>query len=112
MRGAAVQSSAARGTTHGGIAISGTAVSGKVLIVDDDAGWREILSELLEEAGYQVRACSSYAEAVGHPRREPPPLAVVDLSLLCSPGRARPDRTWMAIACSRRRVTLAWLPSS
>ncbi len=78
--GAAVQSSAARGTTHGG-----TAVSGKVLIVDDDAGWREILSELLEEAGYQVRACSSYAEAVGHLRREPPALAVVDLSLLCSP---------------------------
>ncbi len=40
-----------------GIAIGGTAVGGKVLIVDDDAGWREILSELLEGAGYQVRAC-------------------------------------------------------
>lgn len=78
--GAAVQAPAARGTNH-----AGTAAGSKVLIVDDDAGWREILSELLEESGYQVRACSSYAEAVGHLRREPPTLAVVDLSLSRSP---------------------------
>jgi len=82
MRGgdAAVQAPAARGTNH-----AGTASGNKALIVDDDAGWREILSELLEESGYQVRACSSYAEAVGHLRREPPTLAVVDLSLSRSP---------------------------
>jgi len=82
MRGgdAAVQAPAARGTNH-----AGTASGNKALIVDDDAGWREILSELLEESGYQVRACSSYAEAVGNLRREPPTLAVVDLSLSRSP---------------------------
>ncbi len=78
--GVAVQAPAARGTSH-----AGTAAGGKVLIVEDESGWREILSELLEEAGYQVRACSSYAEAVGHLRREPPTLAVVDLSLSRSP---------------------------
>ena len=56
-------------------------VHGRVLVVDDDAGWRQILSELLSDAGYQVRACSSYGEAAGCLRRETYRLAVVDLSL-------------------------------
>jgi DNA-binding NarL/FixJ family response regulator len=52
-----------------------------VLVVEDDAGWRSILSELLSDAGYQVRLCNSYGEAVGCLRREQYRLAVVDLSL-------------------------------
>ena len=52
-----------------------------VLVVEDDAGWRSILSELLSDAGYQVRLCNSYGEAVGCLRREPYLMAVVDLSL-------------------------------
>jgi DNA-binding NarL/FixJ family response regulator len=58
-----------------------SATRGRVLVVDDDAGWRQILSELLSDAGYQVRACSSYGEAAGYLRRETYRLAVVDLSL-------------------------------
>ena len=51
------------------------------LVVDDDAGWRNILAELLADAGYQVLLASSYGEALGLLRRERCSLAVVDLSL-------------------------------
>jgi DNA-binding NarL/FixJ family response regulator len=57
------------------------AKSSKVLVVDDDAGWRSILSELLEDGGYIVCACASFGEALGYMRREKYELAVVDLSL-------------------------------
>lgn len=55
--------------------------STKVLVVEDDAGWRSILSELLTDAGMEIRVCSSYGDALGALRRETFSLAVVDLSL-------------------------------
>jgi DNA-binding NarL/FixJ family response regulator len=54
---------------------------GSALVVDDDAGWRSILFELLVDSGFQVRTCSSFGEALGYLRREKFQLAVVDLSL-------------------------------
>ncbi len=54
---------------------------GNVLVVEDDAGWRSILTELLADDGYQVRLCSSFGEALGCLRRERFNLAVIDLSL-------------------------------
>lgn len=51
------------------------------LVVEDDAGWRSILSELLADAGYRVRLSSGFGEALGWLRREKYALAVVDLSL-------------------------------
>jgi DNA-binding NarL/FixJ family response regulator len=57
---------------------------GLALVVEDDAGWRSILSELLTDASYQVRLCSSFGEALGYLRREKYALAVVDLSLSSS----------------------------
>ncbi|MBL7201928.1 MAG: response regulator [Anaerolineae bacterium] len=54
---------------------------GRILVVEDDAGWRSILAELLTDAGHEVRLCSSYGEALGRLRREKYALAVVDLSL-------------------------------
>ena len=51
------------------------------LVVEDDAGWRGILAELLADAGYQTRLCSGYGEALGRLRRGRFDLAVVDLSL-------------------------------
>ena len=53
----------------------------QVLVVEDDAGWRSILSELLEDAGHVVRLCASFGDALGYIRREKFILAVVDLSL-------------------------------
>jgi DNA-binding NarL/FixJ family response regulator len=58
-----------------------TVSQSQALIVEDDAGWRSILSELLADAGYDVRSCASYGEALGLLRREQYVLAVVDLSL-------------------------------
>jgi RNA polymerase sigma factor (sigma-70 family) len=55
--------------------------AGLALVVEDDAGWRSILSELLGEAGYKVRLCSGFAEALGCLGRDRYDLAVVDLSL-------------------------------
>ena len=53
----------------------------RALVVEDDAGWRSILEELLRDAGFQVRTCASFGDALGYLRREPFTLAVIDLSL-------------------------------
>jgi RNA polymerase sigma factor (sigma-70 family) len=58
-----------------------TEVGSKTLIVEDDAGWRSILAELLADAGHEVRLCNSFGDALGALRREKFVLAVVDLSL-------------------------------
>jgi DNA-binding NarL/FixJ family response regulator len=62
-----------------------------VLVVEDDAGWQGILTELLHDAGYEVRACRSYGEALGYLRRERYTLAVVDLSLAGAPLSVVPE---------------------
>ena len=53
----------------------------KALVVEDDAGWRSILEELLSDSGFQVRTCASFGDALGYLRREKFTLAVIDLSL-------------------------------
>ena len=53
----------------------------RALVVEDDAGWRSILEELLTDAGFQVRTCASFGAAFGYLRREQFRLAVIDLSL-------------------------------
>lgn len=57
---------------------------GTALVVEDDAGWRSLISELLEDAGFNPRTSSSYVEAVGLMMRETFSLAVIDLSLASS----------------------------
>ncbi len=54
---------------------------GVALVVEDDAGWRSILAELLVESGYRVRTCAGFGEALGVLRREKYSVAVIDLSL-------------------------------
>ena len=56
----------------------------RALVVEDDAGWRNILDELLHDAGFQVRTCASFGDAFGYLRREKFALAVIDLSLKVS----------------------------
>ena len=53
----------------------------KALVVDDDAGWRSILDELLTDSGFLVRTCTSFGDAVGYLRKEKFSLAVLDLFL-------------------------------
>jgi DNA-binding NarL/FixJ family response regulator len=74
-----------------GTAASSSAVKGqsapqklpneKALVVEDDAGWRSILEELLSDMGFQVRTCAGFGDALGYLRREKFTLAVIDLSL-------------------------------
>lgn len=73
------------------------------LVVEDEAGWRCILSELLVEAGYRVRSCGSYGEALGCLRRERYRLAVIDLSL-ARPGHAAVDSEGYRLLTSTRAV--------
>jgi DNA-binding NarL/FixJ family response regulator len=51
------------------------------LVVEDDAGWRSLLTELLNDAGYRVHESISYGEALGQLKREQYQLALVDFSL-------------------------------
>lgn len=53
----------------------------KALVVEDDAGWRSILEELVSDAGFAVRTCASFGDALGYLRKEKFSLAVIDLSL-------------------------------
>ena len=52
-----------------------------LLVVEDDAGWRSILEELLSDAGFLVRTCAGFGDALGYLRKEKFSLAVIDLSL-------------------------------
>ena len=68
----------------------------KALVVEDDAGWRSIFEELLSDAGFQVRTCASFGDALGYLRREKFSLAVIDLSLqgmINSPMDYDPNRS-------------------
>ena len=76
----------AAGTTASSSAVKGQAApqklhNEKALVVEDDAGWRSILEELLSDAGFQVRTCAGFGDAFGYLRREKFTLAVIDLSL-------------------------------
>ena len=62
--------------------------SDKALVVEDDAGWRSILEELLTDARFQVRTCASFGDALGYLRKERFSLAVIDLSLQSMPATA------------------------
>lgn len=59
----------------------------RALIVEDDAGWRNLLAEMLIDCGFQVRACASFGEALAFLRRETYDLAIIDLSLSGSLSR-------------------------
>jgi DNA-binding NarL/FixJ family response regulator len=54
----------------------------RVLVVDDDAGWRVLLAELVEEAGGRPQICSGLGEAWARIKRTHFDLLVVDLSLV------------------------------
>jgi DNA-binding NarL/FixJ family response regulator len=83
------ESSRRNGVTRGDAAAVpeyavGSVQGERVLLVEDDAGWRSLLAELLCGAGHQVRVALSYGEALGYLRRETFGLAVVDLGLASS----------------------------
>jgi DNA-binding NarL/FixJ family response regulator len=76
-----VSGSTASSSSMKGHSILQKLASEKALVVEDDAGWRSILEELLIETGFQVRSCASFGDAFGYMRREKFGMAVIDLSL-------------------------------
>jgi CheY-like chemotaxis protein len=76
-----------------------------VLVVEDDADTREVLSELLASEGYRVRAAASAAEAMDllATLPAPPELALVDVVM--------PDKSGLDLIREMRRTpALAAVP--
>lgn len=55
--------------------------AGPILIVDDDAGIRELVSSTLEKLGYRARTAGGYDEALACAREERPAAAIIDVEL-------------------------------
>ncbi len=56
-------------------------MSKKILVIDDERGVREVLTEYLEKEGYKVTAVENGGEALSHVKREAYDLAILDLKL-------------------------------
>ncbi|MGZ5959397.1 MAG: HD domain-containing phosphohydrolase [Myxococcaceae bacterium] len=68
----------------------------RVLIVDDDASVRDVISVLLQEEGYECRTASSAEAALDVAAAEEPPLVISDMKM---PGR---DGIWLLEAFRER----------
>lgn len=55
--------------------------AGPILVVDDDAGIRELMSETLTKLGYRVRTAANYEEALTGAHEERPGAMVIDVEL-------------------------------
>ena len=99
---ASVEPTAAPSPTRPRPAISAHAA--QILVAEDDAGWRTVLGELLEEAGWRVRLCRSYGEALGYLRRERFALAIIDIVLASSVEVANADGLRLLRAARERGV--------
>ena len=67
-----------------------------ILIVDDDASVRDVISVLLQEEGYECRTASSAEAALDIAAAEAPPLVISDMKM---PGR---DGIWLLEAFRER----------
>jgi len=68
----------------------------RILIVDDDASVRDVISVLLQEEGYECRTASSAEAALEVAAAEAPPLVISDMKM---PGR---DGIWLLEAFRER----------
>ena len=84
LQAASAGSQGARATTRPGAAQVLSSV--RVLVVDDDAGSREAVRVLLEQAGAQVVAVGSAAEARRHLRATPSDVLVSDIAMAQESG--------------------------
>jgi len=56
----------------------------RILIVEDEKNWQDLLHSIVEEEGYEAEIALSYGEALGELQRKAFSLAVVDLRLVSS----------------------------
>jgi DNA-binding NarL/FixJ family response regulator len=80
----------------------------RVLIVEDDPGWRNIYSDILGESGYDLQFAVSYGEARGLLQRARFQAAVVDLHLVSSadPEENRDGFALLRVAGTRNMPTI------
>lgn len=52
-----------------------------ILVVDDDADFREITRTVLEQAGYKVQMAANGDQALASMRAEPPDLVILDVMM-------------------------------
>jgi len=80
----------------------------RVLIVEDDPGWREIYTDILGEAGYELQYAVSYGEARGLLQRARFQAAVVDLHLVSSadPEENRDGFALLRVSAARNLPTI------
>jgi putative two-component system response regulator len=75
------------------------AVTGTILVVEDDAGVRSLLSEALLSLGYAVRAAASAEQALAMVEASPPDLVLTDVHMGAMSGvelceRIKSDPRW------------------
>jgi DNA-binding NarL/FixJ family response regulator len=80
----------------------------RILIVEDDPGWRDIYSDVLGESGYELQFAVSYGEARGLLQRARFQTAVVDLHLISSsdPEENRDGFALLRVAGARNLPTI------
>jgi DNA-binding NarL/FixJ family response regulator len=80
----------------------------KILIVEDDPGWREIYADVLGDSEYELQFAVSYGEARGLLQRSRYQAAVVDLHLISSadPEENRDGFALLRVAGTRRLPTI------
>lgn len=76
-----------------------------ILVVDDEIGVRELLREVLEDAGYRVTTASTAAEAERHLTDNRPDLVLLDYSLPDRDGLSL-IRSWAATKKTAPRVIM------
>jgi CheY-like chemotaxis protein len=75
-----------------------------VLVVDDDADVRSLLTDLLKGDGYRVRTAKTGAEALAAVEKERPDLVMMDVKL--------PDQDGLAVLKELKREHSAYRPHS
>ena len=56
-------------------------MSEEILIVDDNADIRSLISELILDAGYKTRVAANYNQALGEIDKKLPDVAILDVKL-------------------------------
>jgi DNA-binding NarL/FixJ family response regulator len=87
---------------------SGAERTSRILIVEDDPGWRDIYADVLGESGYDLHFAVSYGEARGLLQRSRFQAAVVDLHLISSsdPEENRDGFALLRVAGARNLPTI------
>lgn len=77
-----------------------------MLVVDDEAGIRSLVHDLLEDEGYRVLLAMEGADALAVAQRDPPALVVSDLMMPGMDGRTLAARLRSAPATAHIPVVL------